>query len=1051
MWPKPVSQWRKLSRQVQRKSRSRRPLLEALEDRTLPSAYMVTTTAESGPGSLSDAISQVNADTSHTLYPSPSNPGADEIDFNITAASDTGGGYNSATGVATILVRSGLPYLQASGIIDGYTQPGAQVNTLAQGDNAVLKIVLDGSQAYSHVVQGLILGSGNTIRGLDINSFPSDGIGIIGDDNVIEGNFIGTDVTGEHAQGNAWALGGEEGVRLGGLPTGGTSSHNRIGTYGNGQGDFADRNIISANGAGASEPINVGVTYYASYNVVAGNYIGTDASGTQSLTNYGYGLVLYGGPYPTSNNQIGGNGPSDLVDGNVISGNPFDGIVVGATSNDTIYGNSIGTDVTGTTNLGNGHNGIVVIAGTHNVAISGNVIAYNGEYGVGVSQDTTGGWNPNFGPTSGVQIEGNSIHDNRVLGIGLGGTWDWPASISAPFRLDTPLPGVLQNDSQGHAGPNHNQDYPVLTSAVSSSTDTSLTGTFTEAAEPNTAITLDFYANPSPDPSGHGQGQSYLGQTTVTTDAIGSVTFTADLAAGSLAGQWLTATATDPNGNTSEFALDVQATAAPSQSYAQYLQAALPQNSTTANSMTIQASASVTLATVIQAVNGLTGVTQPVTVILDLGGSTYSTGGVAANPPPNVTLVIENGTLDPAYPALSVAGGQVFVLHCTLTTSGDTPTLLITGGSVTLRHDTITQTSTNFTDPAISISGGTLDLGTTSEPGGNTLNVNGAGTFIQNTTSNPIAIVGDTFTQNGVPLGSLSGLVFEDFNDDGQVDFGEPGISGVTIRLSGTDDLGVSVNLSQTTDADGAYAFLYLRPGHYYLSETQPAGYSQGIDSVGTAGGSLTATDLFFVQLGAGIDGINYNYGERPPAGAAVQAGQTAGIGFWHNNNGQALIRALNGGSSTQLADWLATTLPHMYGSQAGSHSLIHSNGSYFSNTEVAAFYQSLFNQSGPKLDAQVLATALSVYVTNATLDPTLAAASYGFTVSGDGAGTATVNVGSNGDAFGVANNSTMPLMDLMLATDAQAVNGVLYNGNTLKRNHADTVYSAVNQAGDIG
>jgi hypothetical protein len=122
-----------------------------------------------------------------------------------------------------------------------------------------------------------------------------------------------------------------------------------------------------------------------------------------------------------------------------------------------------------------------------------------------------------------------------------------------------------------------------------------------------------------------------------------------------------------------------------------------------------------------------------------------------------------------------------------------------------------------------------------------------------------------------------------------------------------------------------------------------------------------------------------------------------------------------------------------------------------FSNTEVAAFLQSLFNQSGPKLDAQVMATALSVYVTNATLDPTLAAASYGFTVSGDGAGTATVNVGSNGDAFGVANNTTMTVMDLLLATDAQTVNGVLYNGNTLNRNHANTVYSAVNQAGDIG
>src|SRR5215471_2335152 len=71
--------------------------LEALEDRSLPSAYLVTTTADSGPGSLRDAITQVNADTNHTLYTSPSNSSVDEIDFNITAASDTGGGFNTGT------------------------------------------------------------------------------------------------------------------------------------------------------------------------------------------------------------------------------------------------------------------------------------------------------------------------------------------------------------------------------------------------------------------------------------------------------------------------------------------------------------------------------------------------------------------------------------------------------------------------------------------------------------------------------------------------------------------------------------------------------------------------------------------------------------------------------------------------------------------------------------------------------------------------------------------------------------------------------------------
>jgi hypothetical protein len=200
------------------------------------------------------------------------------------------------------------------------------------------------------------------------------------------------------------------------------------------------------------------------------------------------------------------------------------------------------------------------------------------------------------------------------------------------------------------------------------------------------------------------------------------------------------------------------------------------------------------------------------------------------------------------------------------------------------------------------------------------------------------------------------------------------------------------------------------------------------------------------VQLGQGVGGINYNYGERPPAGAAVAQGQAATIGFWHNDNGQALIKALNGGgTSTQLGDWLAATLPNVFGAGAGSNDVAGK-----SNADVAALFQRDFMQKGQKLDAQVLATALAVYVTNTTLDPTQVAVQYGFTVSGDGVGTATVNVGSNGAAFGVASNTTLTVMDLLLATDKQAVDGVLYGGDTTRRSEANDVYSAVNQAGKI-
>jgi hypothetical protein len=291
---------------------------------------------------------------------------------------------------------------------------------------------------------------------------------------------------------------------------------------------------------------------------------------------------------------------------------------------------------------------------------------------------------------------------------------------------------------------------------------------------------------------------------------------------------------------------------------------------------------------------------------------------------------------------------------------------------------------------------------------------------------------------------SVSGTVFEDFNEDGLVDFGENGIAGVAVTLTGTDDLGHTVKLALTTDRDGAYVFQNLRPGQYTVTETQPAGYRQGINSIGTAGGTVAA-DQFFINLAKGVDGLNYNFGEQAATTGAIQKGQTAGIGFWNNKNGQALINSLNGGStSTQLGNWLAATFVNTFGAGAGANNLAGKSNAY-----VAAFFQKRFLVKAQKLDAQVLATALAVYVTNQTLAGTTAT-TYGFLVTPDGVGVATYNVGCNGSAFGVANNTTMTVLDLLLAADRQAVVGVLYNGDVAKRNQANDVFSAINQAGNI-
>jgi hypothetical protein len=201
----------------------------------------------------------------------------------------------------------------------------------------------------------------------------------------------------------------------------------------------------------------------------------------------------------------------------------------------------------------------------------------------------------------------------------------------------------------------------------------------------------------------------------------------------------------------------------------------------------------------------------------------------------------------------------------------------------------------------------------------------------------------------------------------------------------------------------------------------------------------------------------NYNFGERRPTDGQIVGGQTATIGFWHNKNGQNLIKALNGGpTSTQLGNWLAATLPNLYGGLGGK-----------TNAQVAEFYKTLFVRTAnaaagggpPKMDAQVLAVTLATYVTKQTLAGTTAA-DYGFLVSQNGVGTQAFNVGSSGAAFGVANNSNVAVLDLLLAVNSRSRNGLLYDldgdgdahdgQETFFRTMANDVFSAINEAGDI-
>nr|WP_298719688.1 SdrD B-like domain-containing protein [uncultured Steroidobacter sp.] len=122
----------------------------------------------------------------------------------------------------------------------------------------------------------------------------------------------------------------------------------------------------------------------------------------------------------------------------------------------------------------------------------------------------------------------------------------------------------------------------------------------------------------------------------------------------------------------------------------------------------------------------------------------------------------------------------------------------------------------------------------------------------------------------GDTVGSLAGRVYNDTNNNGTVDPGEPGIAEVALQLSGTDARGNPVALNAVTDREGRYRFDDLVGGSYALSEVQPAGYDDGIDVPGTAGGTAGNDTITGIALGAAVDAVDYLFGERGDFGSIV-------------------------------------------------------------------------------------------------------------------------------------------------------------------------------------
>jgi titin len=357
--------------------------------------------------------------------------------------------------------------------------------------------------------------------------------------NTVAGNLIGTNISGTAAIPNMHAI--NEGYGAVHLSAG--ASGNVIGTNSDGANDAGEGNLISGN---AKRGIAIrGATTH--FNIIAGNKIGTDISGSSALGNQ-LGIDISDDAYL---NQIGtdGDGNSDIAERNLISANGGPGIYVRGSQNQ-IAGNFIGTDYFGTADLGNGTHGISIADTSTENTIGGsiqkaNLIAFNGKDGIQVS-----GMNADK-----TLISHNSIHSNDESGIDLTdgqGLWFSP---NDPGDIDL--------------GPNDMMNFPVLDSASSLSALLTIYGQIVDGL-PNTNFEIQFFVNDVCDsPAGYGEGKTFIGSTNQITDGSGNVSFISSFASGVTAGKFITATATTDD-KTSEFSACVEV--ADVQTYSQELE-----------------------------------------------------------------------------------------------------------------------------------------------------------------------------------------------------------------------------------------------------------------------------------------------------------------------------------------------------------------------------------------------------------------------------------------------------------------------------------------------
>jgi hypothetical protein len=533
-----------------------------LEPAARASTLTVTNLNDSGPGSFRQVILDSNA-----------TPGQDGIGFAFTNP-----------GVYTISLASALPAITGSVTIDGL------------GHGSAVQIELDGSHAGANV-DGLTISGAPTldqsviIQGLVINRFSGSGIVLSNTGgNLITRNRIGTSADGMTDLGNGQhgiLVNNSSSVFIGNNIISGNEASGVMITGGNSRGNEITNNIIGTAADSASPLANrVGVS------IVGGahdNIVGmTDAQSLnrnlisrntedgvliESNGNLVSSYILRNGHDGVLVRNGSGNKIGDTVRGfhNVISGNGANGVELVGASNNLVQQSLIGPDVGFYGDpLPNGGDGILLSAGANNNIIGGlnnlanipdgNIISHNNGAGVRV-----------------LDGSGNAVIENRItLNNGAGVFVNTPTDVGSNsttilsnsmnanggLGIDLAPAGVSPNDaSDVDTGANGLQNFPALnTVRAAGGWPTFIQGTLNST--PNTKFNLQFFNSDPCDASGNGEGVVDIGASSVTTDSSGNAVFSSNLSDGTSQahpGSFVTATATDPSGNTSEFSPCVQA------------------------------------------------------------------------------------------------------------------------------------------------------------------------------------------------------------------------------------------------------------------------------------------------------------------------------------------------------------------------------------------------------------------------------------------------------------------------------------------------------------